>query len=78
MEERFGKMKVKRGKLQNFVGMDTEMKESKTVRITTKDYIHESFDVFALFEDKINKKATSVANNNGFKLTEESKRLSKD
>ena len=58
--------------------MDTEMKESKTVRITMKDYIHESFDVFALFEDKINKEVTSAANNNLFKLTEEWTRLSKD
>ena len=74
LEERFGKMKVKRGKLQNFVGMDIEMKESKTVGITMKDYIHESFDIFALFEDKINKEVTSAANNNLFKLT----RLSKD
>ena len=56
--------------------MDIEMKKNKTVGIIMKDYIRESFDVFALFEDKINKKATSVANNNGFKLTEESKRLS--
>ena len=39
LEERFGKIKVKRGKLHTFVGMDIEMKENKTVGISKKDYI---------------------------------------
>ena len=78
LEERFGKMKVKRRKLHTFVGMDIEMKKNKTVGISMKDYIRESFDIFELFEDKTNKEATSAAKNNLFKLTEESKRMSKD
>ena len=78
LEERFGKMKVKREKLHNFVGMDIKMKENKTVGISMKDYIRDSFDVFALFEEKINKDATSAAKNNLFKLTDDSKRLGKD
>ena len=78
LEEQFGKMKVKRGKLHTFVGMDIEMKGNKTVEISMKDYIRENFDVFELFEDKINKEATSAAKNNLFKLTKESKLLFKD
>ena len=58
--------------------MNISRKENKTVGITMKDYIREFFDVFELFEDEINKKATSDVKNNLFKLTEESKRLIKD
>ena len=39
LEERFGKIKVKREKLHTFVGMVIEMKENKTVGISKKDYI---------------------------------------
>ena len=36
-EERFGKMKVKRGKSHNFIGIDIEMKDNNTIEILTKD-----------------------------------------
>lgn len=43
-----------------------------------KNYIYESFDIFALFQEKISKEASTTTKNNLFKIIKNSKRLGKD
>ena len=77
-EGKISKMKVKRGKVHNLVGIYIEMKDNKTVDMSMKDYVLKRFDVFELFEEKISKEASTDTKSNLFKLIENSNGLDKD
>ena len=70
LEEKIAKMKVKRWKVHNLVGMEIEMKDNKTVGISIKDYVIESFDIFTSFEEKTSKEASTATKSNLFKIIE--------
>ena len=46
IEQKFGKMTVKRGKQHTFVGMDIEFKDDGTVELSMDDYIKECVDIY--------------------------------
>ena len=59
-EGKISKMKVKRGKVHNLVGIYIEMKDNKTVDMSVMDYVLKCFDGFALFEEKLVKKRVLI------------------
>jgi hypothetical protein len=75
IENKFGKMTVKRGKSHTFVGIDFTMTEDGKVEINMKEYIKECIEAFG---ETINKGATTPAKSNMFDVDDESEPLNEE
>ena len=72
----FGKMKIKRGKLHTFVGMNLEILDNRRVKVTMKEYLTECIEAFESHEKrKIKEKANTPAKGNLFFVDENSAQL---
>ena len=71
IEQKFGKMTVKRGNVQTYLGMDIEIVDRK-IKICMKTYLQECIDSFG---ESLTSNATTPANKNLMELDEESCKL---
>ena len=75
LEQRFGKMTVKRGNKHTFVGMDFEFKESGKVEISMKDYLTECIETFEEAGENLGEKCSTPGEHNFFKTDDKSATL---
>ena len=78
MEEKFGKMKVSRGKKHTFVGMDFTLIGGGKVEILMKSYIEECIDTFKNVYGVLEGRAPTPGKYNLFEINENETKLGEE